>query len=165
MPRLLVTGVAVTVATLAIAVECGLAGVAMKTATVAATPAPAASTAPTPSAATAATASRAPAVSDGGAARPASVPATGDVWVCQFGVGGPGGLAPNQTRSEDCQTWGAQHGIAGTAVRTQVATYETFAHCGHWDVHQVHLDSNLEGPNANIAHYDQDWKLIPSGVC
>ena len=156
MPRLLVTGVAVTVATLAIAVECSLAGVAMKTAAGAATPDPA------PTTATAATTTRAPAASD---TRPASVPQTGDVWVCQWGVGGPGGLGANQALSGDCQTWGAQHGIEGTAVRTQVATYETFTHCGHWDVHQVHLDSDVAGPNANIAHYDQDWRLIPSGVC
>ena len=159
MPRLLVTGVAVTVATLAIAVECSLAGLAMKTATVAATPDPAPTTA---TATAAAKATRTPAASD---TRPATVPPTGDAWVCQWGVGGPGGLAENQALSGDCQTWGAQHAIAGTAVRTQVSAYETFSHCGHWDVHQVHLDSDVAGPNANIAHYDQDWRLIPSGVC
>jgi hypothetical protein len=150
MPYKIVTGIAVAGATVALAVECGLAGVAVKTATVAATPAPTATTI-RPAAAT--------------PARPASVPATGDTWVCQWGAGGPGGLAPTQALSADCQAWGAQHGDSGTAVRTQVSTYPTFTHCGHWDVHQVHLDSDLAGPNANIAHYDANWQLIPSGVC
>src|SRR4051794_30958454 len=154
MLRGILPGALVAGAPIARGVEWGLAGGAVKPAPVAAPPEPAA----TP----AATTTHPPTASP---ARPASVPTAGDVWVCQWGVGGPGGLSANQKLSSDCQRGGTQNGISGTPVRTQVATSPSFARCGHWDVHQVHLDSNVDGPNANTAHYDENWQLIPSGVC
>jgi hypothetical protein len=102
-------------------------------------------TAPTAVAAPAAT----PAPASGGA------PASGDVWVCKSGGGATSSTA---VPSPDCQA-------LGYAVRVYAKPLTPYYHCGHWNVHELHVDGNPDGPNASTIHYDENWNKVPSGAC
>jgi hypothetical protein len=60
--------------------------------------------------------------------------------------------------SPDCQAQGYQ-------VRVYVKPLTPYYHCGHWNVHELHVDGNPDGPNASTVHYDQDWNKVPGGAC
>ena len=106
-------------------------------------------------------ASVAPTVAPSVAAAPAATPAaggaptSGDVWVCRSAGGATSStVAP----SADCQA-------QGLAVRVYVRPLTPYYHCGHWNAHELHVDGNPDGINANTVHYDKDWNKVPSGAC